>query len=604
MQEFNIKVEQYALTCLLDLVNEIMGFFDYATKIDEKKKEKEELEEILETIKDFPLEKLSKENEDLERMTINILMIGCLKFNITVRLDLSSMNITALPKPIMRVLGSVGNTLTRITDGQLKFSEKIITNIYKNSMDIMWDLIGHYSKEGIKQIYIILGSTDLIGNPVNFIEGLGTGFFELVNEPRKGFLLGPKQFGKGLLKGLGGVLSGVVGGSFGVVQRISGTLYSATQSLTGKGRGHIMEEEDEPTNIITGIGKGLYGGLKELASGITGIFTHPYRQFKKKGTARSLVSGICSGLFGLIISPFSAVLKIINSISAGAKNTITTISGKKILVSTRFRHPRVMIGGDEPIHCYETNLAEAKELLWRIEKIETDSIFFAKYFVSGDKGFNSLIKDNVHKMCMVIVTDRFIFVIYNSSKLIFKLEIKKIQNCSIHLIDNNYILAFRLDDGHTKGFRLEPNYFIIACQIYDMFGKMDLGKKIKAVYSFKAPMGMYSANKINERKNKEQNIINNEENILEEDKIDKSSYEKTLVDNDSVITFDNLDEDKKSINDINDINIYNNGKMNNTRNKWNEYNVITTNEPLKSKSSRIEMINKNADIYLDVKNDK
>ena len=596
-QEFNIKVEQYALTCLLELVNEIMGFFDYSTKFEEKKKEKEEVEKILESKIDIPLEKLFKENEDLERMTINLLMIGCLKFNITLRLDLSSMNISILPKPVMRILGSVGNTLTRITDGQLKFSEIIFTNIYKNSTNIMWDLINHYSTEGIKQIYKLLGSTDIIGNPVNFIEGLGTGFFELVNEPRKGFLLGPKQFGKGLLKGLGGVLSGVVGGSFGVVQRISGTLYSATQSMTGRGRDHIMEEEDEPTNIITGIGKGIYGGLKELATGITGILTHPYRKFKKKKTVKSLLSGIGSGLFGFLVSPFAAVLKIIYSVSTGAKNTITTISGKKLLVTTRFRHPRVMLGGDEPIHCYETNLAEAKELLWRILKIETDYIFYAKYFVSGDKGFNSLIKDNVHKMCIVIITDKFLFVIYNSSKVIFKLEIKKIQNCSVHLLENKYILAFRLDDGHTKGFRLENNYSIIACQISDMFRKLNSSKKIKAVYTLKAPS--YLANKKGQNNEKE-NIINNDINN-DEEKLDKSSYEKTLVDNDSVITFDNIDE-KNSLNDIHLEKENDNGKISTLKNRK-KYNLINTNEA-QSKSSRQELDINNKDTVLDVNNFK
>ena len=117
-------------------------------------------------------------------------------------------------------------------------------------------------------------------------------------------------------------------------------------------------------------------------------------------------------------------------------------------------------------------------------------------------------------------------------------------------------------------------------------------------------MGMYSANKINEKKDKELNLIINEENNVEDEKIDKSSYEKTVVDNDSVITFDNLDEDKKKINDINDINIYHNGKMNNFKNKRNEYNIMTTNEPFKSKSSGIEILNKNIDIYLDIKNEK
>ena len=595
MQEFNIKVEQYALTCLLELVNEIMSFFDYSTKIDEMKKGKEETEDILETKIDIPLEKLVKENEDLERMTINILMIGCLKFNITVRLDLSQLNISILPKPIMRILGSVGNSLARITNGQLKFSEKIFTNIYKNSSDIMTDLIKHYSNEGIKQIYKILGSTDLIGNPVNFIEGLGSGFFELINEPRKGFLLGPKQFGKGLLKGLGGVLSGVVGGSLGVVQRISGTLYGATQNMKGRGHEYIIEEEDEPTNIITGIGEGIYGGLKEIASGITGIFTQPYKNFQKKKSVKSLITGIGSGIFGLIISPFAAVLKVINSIFTGAKNTITTISGKKILITTRFRHPRVMVGGDEPIHCYEAILAEAKELLWRIKKIETDYIYFAKYFVSGDKGFNSVNKKNIHKMCMVIITDKFLFVIYNSSKVIFQLKIKKIQKCALHFIDDKYLLAFYLKNG-VKGFRIENTYSLVACQINDIFEKMELAKKNKSLHRIKAPAGMYTMKNELDIENDKINSFNNET-----EKIDKSSYNKTLVDNDdSVLTFDNNENIKSSKDAI--LETEKTNKIVGLNNK--RQNNIKTTEEDQQKSSRRILTTQNDDFILDLKNIK
>ena len=538
IQEFYIKVEQYVLTCLLELMNEIMSFFDYSTKLEDIKKEKEEVEEILETKVDIPLEKLLKENEDLERMTINILMLGCLKFNVTLRLDLSQLNLASMPKSVKRILGSVGNTLTRITDGKLKFTEKIFTNIYKNSNEIMWELIKHYSSQGIKQIYKILGSTDLFGNPVNFIEGLGTGFFELVNEPRKGFLLGPKQFGKGLLKGLGGLFSGVVGGTVGVVQKVSGTFYAATQTIMGKGREFIIEEEDEPTNIITGVGKGLYGGLKELASGITGIFMYPYKKYQEKKTVTSLFKAIGKGLLGLLVSPFAAIFKMVYSISAGTKNTINTISGKKVIVTSRFRYPRVMLGGDEPIHRYDSTLAEAKELLFKLLEIETDYIFYAKYFISGDKGFGAKIKEGVFKMCMVVITSDLVIVIYNSAKVIFQLEINQINNCTLHFIDNKYLLAFKLDDGHTKGFRLENRYADVACQIHDMFSNMDLTKRIRAVYTLRRP----ALDNNKDKKEKEQEL--DQEN--EEEKIDKSSYDNTLVDNDSVITFDN---DKININE-------------------------------------------------------
>ena len=37
----------------------------------------------------------------------------------------------------------------------------------------------------ISQILKLIGSSDIIGNPVKLLEGIGTGFYELVNEPRK-----------------------------------------------------------------------------------------------------------------------------------------------------------------------------------------------------------------------------------------------------------------------------------------------------------------------------------------------------------------------------------------------------------------------------------
>ena len=52
----------------------------------------------------------------------------------------------------------------------------------------------------------------------------------------------------------------------------------------------------------------------------------------------------------------------------------------------------------------------------------------------------------------------------------------------MHLLDNKFILAFRLEGKHTKGFRLEHNYSSIAFQIYDMFEKIDLGRKILKLF--------------------------------------------------------------------------------------------------------------------------
>ena len=52
-------------------------------------------------------------------------------------------------------------------------------------------------------------------------------------------------------------------------QRITGTLYAATQSLTGRDRESIsIEDENEPTNVFSGIGQGIVGFGKEIGKGV------------------------------------------------------------------------------------------------------------------------------------------------------------------------------------------------------------------------------------------------------------------------------------------------------------------------------------------------
>ena len=52
---------------------------------------------------------------------------------------------------------------------------------------------------------------------------------ELFNEPRKGFVNGPIQFGTGVAKGVNSLVSNVVGGSLDAVGKITSTLYTASK---------------------------------------------------------------------------------------------------------------------------------------------------------------------------------------------------------------------------------------------------------------------------------------------------------------------------------------------------------------------------------------
>jgi vacuolar protein sorting-associated protein 13A/C len=121
------------------------------------------------------------------------------------------------------------------------------------------------------QFYKLLGSADLIGNPVGLVNKLGTGVYELISEPSKGLLKGPDEFVGGVGKGVQSLVSNVISGSFESMSKITGSLYSVVKNVSGEQNVQIRRSE----HIGEGIYYGVKGGVKELVSGVTGIVTKP-----------------------------------------------------------------------------------------------------------------------------------------------------------------------------------------------------------------------------------------------------------------------------------------------------------------------------------------
>jgi vacuolar protein sorting-associated protein 13A/C len=196
-------------------------------------------------------------------------------------------------------------------------------------------LIKNIVKQGIMQFYKIFGSSDMLGNPVGFVDKLGTGVFEFFNEPRKGFIKGPKEFVGGIGKGVTSLVTGVVSAGFDSVSKITGSLYSIAKSATGEKE----VEQKRADNVFEGIYGGVTGAGGELFYGITGIFTKPVAGAQEGGVG-GFFKGVGKGLLGGIASPFTAVLRFGNQVTAGVANTAITIKRGRLPQYGRFRHPR------------------------------------------------------------------------------------------------------------------------------------------------------------------------------------------------------------------------------------------------------------------------
>lgn len=468
LQEFNFNIEQYALINLLNLINEYIALLNYTTLLQDNKEHKEAKLNIEYPI---PIRKLINENQNASMMLIDYLLLSSLKFNLTLRLDLSNL-FTMLPSEIMIVVGSVGNILTRITESPLNFREKRFTNIYSSMDGIMWKIINNYTAEGILQIYKILGSTDLIGNPIKLVENIGEGFYSFFDEPRKGFLLGPMDFGMGVAKGVGGLISGIVGGAFDVIGSITSSLYATTQSMMYSDKSNIIYNEDEPTDIFQGIFYGFIGAGKEIGKIFVTLFTIPCERAKLRGI-KGFFSGLTHGLKGIVIFPCAAALKFVNSVTVGMKNSLYLLTGRKRLNTTRFRYPRVIIENDSiPIEIYEENKAEAKEILFKLTEKIVNNIIYAEDFICGDNYYDD-------KISICIITDEEVYIYYDMSKIIFNEKNKNIINCSVHFMLDRFIICLHLADNTKKGFSILKEYSRIVCFLYNYYCKKEQNNLIQ-----------------------------------------------------------------------------------------------------------------------------
>ena len=510
--ELIIKLEENEMINLINIYTQFMEHFDYFNTLGKDPTLDKNKEEKLDIELHIPIEKLMKENENSVRNLINRISIGRIKLDLTLRLDAKYFT-TKIPHAFQMIAASFIN-LGRITNCPLTFSEQKIEDIYISWYDLSFKMMNPYIVQGIIQAYRILGSLDIIGNPVNLVHNIKEGVFDFNKDPRIKMKpqRGKMSIGKGIVKGFGGLMSGIVGGAFNSVQRLTTTLLVSIQTIIDRNKRDIIEvEENEPENILTGIGQGLYGFGAEIGKSFYNLFTVPCIRGSNEGFS-GFCRGLSKGLLGLILSPIAGVLKLVSSVSGGIKNSCFSLVGRKKIKTERFRYPRIIVEGEEIFHSYHENKAEAKEMLNNLGKEYTDNILYAEDFICGNSGCGK-------KFSTAILTDKAIYVIYNSDKLIFEAKLKSINSIEIHFFDNNFIVKLNKKNGHSKGFKVHKDYSKIPIELYDLISEiLDKQKHLENLF-LKKESGL--------DKGIMGNIITYDEDYI----YDKSSYGKTLTEN-------------------------------------------------------------------------
>lgn len=233
---------------------------------------------------------------------------------------------------------AIGN----VNDAPIKLSALILENVRTPLPYLQQNVEEHYKQAFLYQWYKILGSADVLGNPVGLFNNVSSGVMDIFYEPYQGYIMTdrPEELGIGLAKGGLSFLKKSVFGVSDSVSRFTSSiakgLSTASMDKNYQQKRKQQRRKNKPSHPINGLATGATSFVEGLSSGLTGLATAPIQGAEKNG-AVGFLTGIGKGLIGFPTKTATGLLDFANDVSEGIKNTTTTFDTNGL---DRVRLPR------------------------------------------------------------------------------------------------------------------------------------------------------------------------------------------------------------------------------------------------------------------------
>lgn len=199
------------------------------------------------------------------------------------------------------------------------------------SQDSIQDiLIRHYTRQLLHEMYKVLGSAGVIGNPMGFARNVGLGIKDFLSVSSKGVLQSPAGLLTGIAEGSKSLLSNTVYAISSATTQFSKAAHKGIVAFTFDEQ--AVAEMDELQKSRDSHGKGVLDGILE---GLTGLLQSPIRGAEKHGLP-GVLSGIAMGTAGLVARPMASILEATGKTAQSIRNRSSPHQSNRF----RIRFPR------------------------------------------------------------------------------------------------------------------------------------------------------------------------------------------------------------------------------------------------------------------------
>eukprot|EP01156_Anaeramoeba_ignava_P002311 Anaeramoba_ignava/a218061_314.p1 GENE.a218061_314~~a218061_314.p1 ORF type:complete len:527 (+),score=169.74 a218061_314:330-1910(+) len=299
-----------------------------------------------------------KESSLVKRQYFELLHLNPVKFEITFEMQSKTESSNFLHN-FLRILGT---SFISIQETNIKLNALVLRHVFGRQDKIVNRIQKHYTRSFMKQLYKIIGSIDILGDPVGLLGGIGTGVIEFFHEPAKGIVHSPGDFAIGIGKGSWSLVKNSISGVMGTASKVIGAVGKGFTALTLDDEYKEQRRRDKlknkPKHAGDGVVKGGKAFAKSLWSGVSGIVTQPIKGAKKEGV-KGFFKGAGKGLVGVVSKPVVGVTEFSSNVFDGIKNTTKLFDPKSL---GKARSPRY-IGQDRILTIFNPDKSSQQLLL-------------------------------------------------------------------------------------------------------------------------------------------------------------------------------------------------------------------------------------------------
>ncbi|KAL2215818.1 vacuolar protein sorting-associated protein [Thermoascus aurantiacus ATCC 26904] len=245
--------------------------------------------------------------------------------------------------PLMFFVNVMTMSIGNVNDAPVRLNALMLENARVSIPMLINNIRTHYTQEFLRQVHVVLGSADFLGNPVGLFNNVSSGITDIFYEPYQGLVMTdrPQDLGYGLARGASSFVKKSVFGISDSMAKFTGSmskgLAAATLDKEFQDQRRMAKARNRPKHALYGVTSGGNAFAASIASGIGGLARHPIEGAEKEGFA-GFVKGVGKGVLGLATKPAIGAFDLASSLAEGVRNTTTVFDpeGLERVRLTRF----------------------------------------------------------------------------------------------------------------------------------------------------------------------------------------------------------------------------------------------------------------------------